>query len=190
MALNSYSALKDSVAAWLNEVDLVTRIPDFIALAEAVINRRVDHRLMTGVTTLGFVGGRVVLPGDFRAVKAVRTEAGALTFVTPAAGVGHRQYSIAGRHMLADPAVETAVLIYGRQVEPLAENGENGLLDAFPDVYLYGTLSQAGPYVEDADRAATWSQLFEKALSEINADGQAQSFGGTLQTDHGQARTF
>ena len=32
--------------------------------------------------------------------------------------------------------------------------------------------------------------LCEKALGEINADGQAQSFGGTLQTQNGQARTY
>jgi len=193
MALNSYAALKDSVAAWLNEADLVGRIPDFIALAEAVINRRVDHRQMTGVATLGFANGRAALPDDFTGVRALSAGGIRLDFITLdayAAGAVHRRYTIAGNDILADPAVAAATLIYARQVDPLSENGENWLLDAFPDVYLYGALSQAAPYIEDQDRAATWAQLFEKAISEINVDGQAQSSGGTLQTDNGQARTY
>ena len=195
MALNSYSALKDSVAAWLNEADLVARIPDFVALAEAVINRRVDHRLMVGVATLGVGNGRATLPEDFTAVRAVRVGGERLDFVTldayAARGTGMaRHYSLAGDHMLFDQTVTTATLVYSRQVPPLSENGDNWLLDAFPDVYLYGTLSQAAPYAEDSERAATWAQLFDTAIREINADGQNQSFGGTLQTDNGQPRTY
>jgi hypothetical protein len=192
MALNSYAALKDSVAAWLNEADLVTRIPDFIALAEAVINRRVDHRQMMGVATLGFTEGRAALPGDFRAVKAVKAGDRRLEFITLdawAAGAVHQRYTIAGDYVLADPAVATSTLYYSRQIDPLSETGGNWLLDAFPDAYLYGALSQAAPYVEDSDRAATWAQLFDKAITEINADGQAQAFGGTLQM-HTDARAF
>jgi len=189
MALNSYSALKDSVAAWLDAPELVTRIPDFIALAEAVINRRVDHRLMVGVVSLSVSNGRAMLPGDFTAVRAVSLSGRRQDFMTlDAYAAGARQgYTLAGGELLFAQAVSgTATLIYARQVPPLAENGENWLLDAFPDVYLYGALSQAAPYLADNDRAATWAQLFEKALAGINADGQAQSFGGTLQTHNAQ----
>ena len=201
MALNSYAALKDSVAAWLNEADLSARIPDFIALAEAVINRRVDHRLMIGVATLGFSSDRVALPDDFTAVRAVRVGDQRLAFMTLDAYAARatsqdgppQRYTLAGGYMLFDPPAQvamTATLIYSRRVDALSENGDNWLLDAFPDVYLYGALSAAAPYVEDADRGAVWAQLFEKALGEINIDGQAQAFGGTLQTDNGQARIY
>lgn len=201
MALNSYSALKDSVAAWLNEADLAGRIPDFIALAEAVINRRLDHRQMVDVATLGFSADRAALPDDFVSARAVRVGDERLAFITLDAYAARdatqsgppRRYAIAGGHMLFDPPASgptTATLIYRRQVDPLSENGGNWLLDAFPDLYLYGALSQAAPYIEDAGRAATWAQLFEKALGEINIDGQTQAFGGTLQTNNGQARTY
>jgi hypothetical protein len=201
MALNSYGALKDSVAAWLNEADLIGRIPDFIALAEAVINRRLDHRQMTGIATLSFSADRAALPDDFVSARAVRAGEVRLAFITLDAYAARDtaengpplRYAIAGGYMLFDPpasAAMTATLIYRRQIDPLSENGGNWLLDAFPDLYLYGALSQAAPYIEDADRAATWAQLFEKALGEINIDGQAQAFGGTLQTNNGQARTY
>ena len=43
MALNTYTALKTSIADFLNRDDLTSVIPDFIALAEAQINRDVRH---------------------------------------------------------------------------------------------------------------------------------------------------
>lgn len=173
-------------------------------MAEAVVNRRIDHRRMIGVATLAFSADRAALPNDFTAVRAVRIDSNAtprLDFMTLDAYAARatsesgppQRYALGGDYMLFDPPASTpmtATLIYSRRVDPLSENGGNWLLEAFPDVYLYGALCAAAPYVEDADRAATWAQLFEKALGEINADGQSQSFGGTLQTDNGQARIF
>ena len=43
MALNTYTALKASIADFLNRDDLTAVIPDFITLAEAQINRDVRH---------------------------------------------------------------------------------------------------------------------------------------------------
>ena len=39
MALDNYANLKDAVADWLDRSDLDSRIPDFISLAEARVNR-------------------------------------------------------------------------------------------------------------------------------------------------------
>ena len=39
MALGTFTELKDAIADWLDRSDLTARIPDFIALAEARINR-------------------------------------------------------------------------------------------------------------------------------------------------------
>ena len=39
MAINSYSSLQTAVANWLDRSDLTDRIPEFIDLAEARINR-------------------------------------------------------------------------------------------------------------------------------------------------------
>ena len=46
MALNTYTALRTSIADFLNRDDLTSVIPDFIALAEAQINRDVRHMKM------------------------------------------------------------------------------------------------------------------------------------------------
>ncbi len=203
MAFNSYQALQDSLAAWLNEADLVVRVPDFIALAEAVINRRVDHAQMFDVARLSFSGDRAALPADFLAVKSVRIDAAPnpqIEFVTLdafaarfAQGGMPTQYTLRAGYILFNPAPPTttaATLLYKQRIPPLSENGDNWLLDAFPDVYLYGALVQAAPYAEDEKRGAQWLALFERAVAEVNRDGQRQSMGGTLQTNNGQPRTF
>ena len=43
MALTNYTGLKASIADFLNRDDLTSVIPDFVALAEAQINRDVRH---------------------------------------------------------------------------------------------------------------------------------------------------
>ena len=52
MALGTYTELKDAIADWLDRSDLTARIPDFIALAEARINRELRIRPMEVRSTM------------------------------------------------------------------------------------------------------------------------------------------
>ena len=52
MALNTYSALKTSVANWLNRTDLTDEIVDFISLTEADFNSKLRIRKMISETTI------------------------------------------------------------------------------------------------------------------------------------------
>jgi hypothetical protein len=52
----------------------------------------------------------------------------------------------------------------------------NWLLTAHPDVYLYGSLLEAQPYLIDDARIATWSQLFDKAASEVRLPSTSATF--------------
>lgn len=55
-------------------------------------------------------------------------------------------------------------------------NPTNWLLTADPDVYLYGALLEAQPYLQDDARIATWAQIFEKVLSDIRVPDTASNF--------------
>ncbi len=203
MTFTSYQALQESVAAWLNEADLVNRIPDFIALAEGVMNRRLDHSQMVNVARISFSSERAHLPDDFLAVKSVRIGDAPnpyLAFITLDAFAGRfaqqgvpAEYTLRGGYILFHPAPEAATvatLLYKSKIPPLSENGENWLLSAYPDLYLYGALIQAAPYMEDEERGGAWQDFFEKAIVDVNLDGQRQSMGGTLQTNNGQVRVY
>ena len=52
--------------------------------------------------------------------------------------------------------------------EPLSDaNPVNDVLLAAPDVYLYGALVEAAPYIKDDERMPLWDQRFQTALGEL-----------------------
>ena len=51
MAIGTYAELQTAVANWLDRDDLTDRIPEFIALAEAKMNRNQRISLMDNVRT-------------------------------------------------------------------------------------------------------------------------------------------
>ena len=57
MAINSFVTLKTAVANWLDRDDLSDRIPEFIAINEAVFNRVLRIRPMETIVTAATVGG-------------------------------------------------------------------------------------------------------------------------------------
>ncbi len=58
MAIGTYAELKTAVANWLDRDDLTDRIPEFIALAEARMNRVLRLRMMEGKYTASTVGSQ------------------------------------------------------------------------------------------------------------------------------------
>ena len=57
MAINTYSTLQTAVSNWLDRNDLSDRIPEFIALNEAIFNRVLRIRAMETNVTTATVGG-------------------------------------------------------------------------------------------------------------------------------------
>src|SRR5215471_14212866 len=67
MAITTYSELQTAVANWLHRADLAVRIPEFIALAEARLNRDLRLRTMESSESVSTaIGSRTVpLPAGF-----------------------------------------------------------------------------------------------------------------------------
>src|SRR5690606_22233244 len=74
MPIGTYDELRAAVASWLARGDLADQIPDFIALAEARINRLIRTREMetraTAETTAG--SAYLPLPADFGGARYVK----------------------------------------------------------------------------------------------------------------------
>ena len=72
MALNTYSALKTSIANWLNRSDLTSEISgDFIKLAEADFNAKLRIRQMEQIDTLTVNAETVTVPSGFIGVRSL-----------------------------------------------------------------------------------------------------------------------
>ena len=175
MALDgTYAGLKASVADWLNRADLAAAAPDFVTLAEGQMNRRLRVRRMVALASAPISAPYESLPADFAGALAMTlTDGRQLDFLTPdalaqkaflhGAPVGEpTHYSVVGAQFQFYPSPDqtyTALLTYYRQIPPLATNGANWLLSLAPDAYLYGALTQAAPYLKDADRESHGTRL-------------------------------
>jgi len=83
----------------------------------------------------------------------------------------------------------TAELVYYAKLTKLSSTvATNWLLTQAPDVYLYGALLQAAPYLQDDARIPVWSSLYQAGLDQLQiADDRGSTSGGAILA---RARTF
>ena len=191
---NPSAGLQASVADWLNRADLTAAVPDFIAMAEAQISRRLlmdgPVRMMMGRSDATIAAEFTDVPDDFMGVRTITvngadTASGLLQLqiATPdeindssafhASQDGSpRRFAVVGTTLQFWPWNGTgaaAEITYWQRIPALAANSSNWLLTLHPDAYLYGALLQAAPYLKDDARVAMWGELFETILADIIA---------------------
>ena len=206
MALTTYAELKTSIGDWLNRSDLTSVIPDFISLAEAQIERTLRARQMIVRANASFDAQYGAVPADFLEAKSLKLTSTnpqtPLSFLsidaldaemTKYTGSGKPKFfGIVGGQLRIVPtpdATYTTELTYYAKLAKLSnDNTTNWLLASSPDIYLYGALLQAAPYLQDDARIQTWATLYERALNDLQtADDRSASSGGVLLT---RAKTF
>ena len=198
MALTTYAELKTSIGDWLNRTDLTSAIPDFISLAEAQIERNLRTRQMLSRSTATIDTEYAAVPDDFLETKSFKLNTNPptpLQFETidslDSLSVIYRTattpayFSVVGGQFRFLPVPDTSYtgeLAYYAKLSKLSStNTTNWLLTAAPDIYLYGSLMQAAPYLQDDARITTWAALYKTGLEELKtADDRSASSGGAL----------
>lgn len=184
MALSTYADLKAAIADWLERGDLADRTVDFIALAESRLNRVLRLRMMeTEEVLTSTIGVRTVtLPAAFREPIALWIQSGGgrtpLRFVDPAAlsickSPGQPQaWTLNAGAVAFDRPCDRAYGLTLRMVGRLALSDAqptNAVLADYPDLYLFGALVEAAPYLRDAELLSLFMARFEAALAEARA---------------------
>ena len=202
MAISTKAELHTAVANWLNRSDLTSRISEFIALAEAQLNRTLRTREMLVRSTASVTGQYVSIPTDYLEMMNIELTSTSppkrLIYITSDRSDDYREqqnnktgtpgyYTIEGDsiQLLPTPdATYTLQLNYYQDIPALAalaDSGNNWLLLAHPDIYLYSTLMQASPYLMDPQSTQQWSSLFAGSIQELHmADEKSRYSGGTL----------
>ena len=202
MAISTKAELHTAVANWLNRSDLTSRIPEFISLAEASFNRNLRTREMLVRSTASTSGQYVSLPTDFLEMLNIEltstTPPKRLVYITSDRSDDYRErqnnktgipdyYTIEGTSIQLLPTPNEAVTVqlnYYQDIPALsglADSANNWILSAHPDVYLYGTLMQASPYIMDPQSAQQWDALLVRSVQELTAaDEKSRYSGGTL----------
>ena len=198
MALTNYTGLKASIADFLNRDDLTSVIPDFVALAEAQINRDVRHWRMEARSS-----GQQDPADEYMQIPADWVE----TIRLHLTGTGTSVVNLVSRDAMADKraAQENAAgtprmythangqfqlfptpdattnfeLLYYQKIPSLITNTDNWLLLEAPDVYLYGALLHSAPYLAEDARVAVWAQLYSAAVQRLNQTSEDAMFSGS-----------
>ena len=197
MALDTFAGLKTTIADYLNRDDLTAIIPTFITLAEAKLNRKLRVRQMLKRATASVDSQYFAYPADWLQAKEFQLNTNPivrLEFVTEAYGDELKAnnyvapgkpsyYTIIGTQLEVIPtpdATYTGELTYYAKIPALSDsNTSNWLLAYAPDLYLYGALTEATPYLKDDDRLGTWGQLYANSLSDIEVADQRASVSST-----------
>ena len=203
MALSTYTELKDAIADWLDRSDLTNRIPDFIALAEARLNRELRIRPMEVRSTMTTtVGQRYFnLPGGYLQMRNFQINTNPITpleYITPemldrlygSNTTGKpRAYSLIGDEIQLAPIPDSTYTIemaFYEKFTPLGDGSSgtvtsNWLTKNAPDVLLYGALIEAEPFIKNDERIQLWLTAYKEAIDKIQkADERDRHSGSTM----------
>ena len=188
--LTTYAGLQDAIAQWLNRTDLTNQITGFIAMAEASMSRRIRRKTITN--SVGMSQQSNTLPTDCTELRSIRpvtssqTQDEPIEIVTPevlaelrasrADAPGRPLWAaVLGPNIILCPTPDQAYTMELRYFEKLVPLGSgspaattNSILAEAPDVYVYGSLLQAAPFLEDDERIPVWQAFFDNACAELD----------------------
>jgi hypothetical protein len=205
MALATYADLVSAGANWTGRGDLTSRIPEFIVLAEAKMNRKLRTKDMeTKNATFGIDAEYVSLPTGFGGVREfyLNTSPKRVLSVMPgdsqtsAFGTGNgipAYYEVVGSTFRFGPVPTstgnpvspafTATLIYYLTIPALTgSNTTNWLMTSHPDAYLYGIMAETAGFLTDWEDQQAWEAKMYKVLDEVVGIANKDKWGGNSMT--------
>ena len=192
--ITNYATLQSAIADYLNRADLTSQIQTFIQFCEADLNTRLRSREMIVNATATSDGQFVALPPDWLEAINMMIVGGQspLRYITPDEAdtiikaqtyTSTRFYSMTtGVIELVPPAVDdiTIDMVYYGKIPALSDaNTTNWLLTKAPDVYLYGALTHAAPFLMDDQRMAVFSQIYLARVQSLQDVSQKALHSGS-----------
>jgi hypothetical protein len=204
-----YASLQAAVIEYLardDDTTLIARVPTFIQLFEAKMNRDLSCRQMevrakTLTDPTSTEPEFIALPADYQNMRRIRVTSipgrPLITFMSTVQMQEFREktgdvsdtplyFTIFGNEIELAPTpdnVYTIEMIYRQSVPSLSDtNTSNWLLQEAPDLYLYGTLMETAPAIKEDNRITTWAQLMVNARDSLNdSSANAEFNAGPLQ---------
>lgn len=193
MSISTYAELQTAGANWLGgRTDLTARIPEFISLAEAQIAR--DLRRFTKRATISLTTDQNNLPSDCRELKSARLVTDSSSqdrplIVTTIEELSVRRAQVGdapgrplrvailndgvNQSLLTQPTPDgtyNCEIVYYQKLVPLSGSvTSNTVLVEAPDLYLFGLLKEAEPFLENDERVQMWEAKYAAALASLIA---------------------
>jgi len=192
--ITNYSTLQAAIADYLNRADLTSQIPMFIQFVEADLNTRLRCREMIVRAEATSDNEYVQLPADWLEAINLQIVDGAspLRFITldKADEINFSQaytqvafYSLMNGAIELVPAPTTDIdieMVYYSKIPALTDvNTTNWLLTKAPDVYLYGALVHAAPFLLDDQRTSTFAAFYGSRIEGLNGESDKSTHSGS-----------
>jgi len=198
MAISTYSELQTAVANWLDRDDLTARIPEFITLCEARFNRSLRIRAMEtldiSVDTVAGTG-TVALPTGYvqmRDISLITSPLTQLQYLTPeimnrlnsGSLTGKPEtYTIIANNILFGPTPDSAYdisMLYYKTFDALTDAAPtNWVITNAPDVYLYGALLEAEPFLMNDQRVQLWATALTQSITTLQEQDNKDRHSGS-----------
>lgn len=194
MALDTYANLQTAIITWAmrtGDTEFTSAVVDFITLAEARMNRTLRISDMEATATLTPSTNVCTLPADYlelRSATALTTPRVPMFQITRddltetetgATAADPRFFTLRGTSLKIVPSGTHQVFIeYYKKIPALTvSNTTNFILTKAPEIYLFGSLLEAAPFMMDDPRLAVWGQMYERAVAALVAADKQARFG-------------
>jgi hypothetical protein len=200
VAITTYAELQTATANWLDRTDLTARIPEFIELSEANFNRVIRQPdMVTKDDSFSIASRYNTLPSDTLEIVRIvldLTPVIVLEYLTPEE-ISERRVSMSATgkpyyftviggssnqlEVVPSPdSTYTSSIVYYTRIAALSDSAtSNWLLAAHPDIYLFGTLVEAEPYLKNDERMPMWTSRLDKALTALRLQGERELHTGS-----------
>jgi hypothetical protein len=191
MSLSNYTNLQAAIKSALHRSDLDVAIPDFIALAEDKLNKRLRLRAMENRQQASVSSEYLALPTGFLAMRNFQLNTSPrqrLEYATPeyldarypdSATTGRPLfYTLVGGEIQLAPVPDstyTAEIDFYEKFD-IATDTTNWLLTNAPRTYYYGAMAEAYRFIKDDKRANQYDALQEMVVQEIERADQRDRF--------------
>lgn len=181
MSISTYAELQTAVENWLHRSNLTARIPEFISMGEAYLNREVIAADMVQTDTVNTSTSDRVAALPTRCLniltlanphgeKLAYADAGEVMAYSLAASAGlPRHYSVTDQIEFDRVSDQVYALSckYRKRLD-IAADSTNWLLTNHPDAYLYSALYVASPYIRNDARAGMLKGMMDDAIRAVN----------------------
>lgn len=194
MAITNYAELKTAGANWSGRTDLTSRIPEFISLVEAKMNRRLrEKNMVTKDAAFSINAEYVAVPASFGGVKTFYITTSddtvlelmpdhLITFKYQGTTGRPRHYNVQGSNFRFGPPPDTtytATLVYYLLVPALSDSATtNWMITNHPDAYVYGLMGELEAYVQNEAAAQSWFARMYSVIDEIKRASSRDTYGG------------
>jgi hypothetical protein len=200
----NYSEIRTTALAYIDRAsdqETLDNFDNFMRVVESRVNSKLLTKQMTAVASTPIIDGVrfYALPDDFLSERSIAIANDAvlptkrpLAYLAPehmdirnANGVDIDAYTIVGSNLQISSSQATTdgtkfiEIIYYKRILPLTTlNPTNWLSLRYPEVYVFGLMTEMNAFVKDADATQLWDTRFKEALDTIDLQEVRATWSG------------